>query len=234
MSDIGEAFNAAFALMLRLDRDLLSIVGLSLRVSLLAVALASLAALPLGAALALTRFRGRTAVIAVLNAFMGLPPVVVGLVLYVLLSRSGPLGFLGLLFSPTAMILAQMVLATPIVAAISRQVIEDLWTEYAELLRSLCATLPQSIATLLWDARFSLITGILAGFGRAISEVGAILIVGGNIAHVTRTMTTTIALETSKGNLALAMGLGIILLGVSLLASFAAQGVQYLALRRHA
>lgn len=234
MSDIGAAFSAAFTLMLSMDRDLLGIVGLSLRVSLLAVALASLVALPLGAALALARFPGRGALIAVLNAFMGLPPVVVGLVLYVLLSRSGPLGFLGLLFSPTAMILAQMLLVIPIVAAISRQVIEDLWSEYAELLRSLCATLRQSVATLLWDARFSLITGILAGFGRAISEVGAILIVGGNINYVTRTMTTAIALETSKGNLALAMGLGIILLGISLLASLAAQGVRYLGLRRYA
>jgi tungstate transport system permease protein len=234
MSDIAEAFGTAFALMLHLDAELLGIVGLSLRVSLLAVALASLVALPLGAALALTRMPGRGAAIAVLNAFMGLPPVVVGLVLYVLLSRSGPLGFLGLLFSPSAMILAQTLLVLPIVAAISRQVIEDLWIEYADLLRSLCATLPQAVATLLWDARFSLITGVLAGFGRAISEVGAILIVGGNIAYVTRTMTTAIALETSKGNLALAMGLGIILLGISLLASLAAQGVQHLALRRHA
>jgi tungstate transport system permease protein len=234
MSDIAEAFGTAFALMLHLDAELLGIVGLSLRVSLLAVALASLVALPLGAALALTRMPGRGAAIAVLNAFMGLPPVVVGLVLYVLLSRSGPLGFLGLLFSPSAMILAQTLLVLPIVAAISRQVIEDLWIEYADLLRSLCATLPQAVATLLWDARFSLITGVLAGFGRAISEVGAILIVGGNIAYVTRTMTTAIALETSKGNLALAMGLGLILLGISLLASLAAQGVQHLALRRHA
>ena len=234
MSDIGDAFSAAFTLMLRMDRELLGIVALSLRVSVLAVALAALVALPLGAVLALARFRGRGGLIAVLNAFMGLPPVVVGLVLYVLLSRSGPWGFLGLLFSPTAMILAQMVLVIPIVAAISRQVLEDLWSEYAELLRSLCATLTQSVATLLWDARYSLITGILAGFGRAISEVGAILIVGGNIAYVTRTMTTAIALETSKGNLALAMGLGIILLGISLLASLAAQGVRYLGLRRYA
>jgi len=234
MSDIGDAFSAAFTLMLRMDRELLGIVALSLRVSVLAVALAALVALPLGAVLALARFPGRGGLIAVLNAFMGLPPVVVGLVLYVLLSRSGPWGFLGLLFSPTAMILAQMVLVIPIVAAISRQVLEDLWSEYAELLRSLCATLTQSVATLLWDARYSLITGILAGFGRAISEVGAILIVGGNIAYVTRTMTTAIALETSKGNLALAMGLGIILLGISLLASLAAQGVRYLGLRRYA
>ena len=234
MSDIGDAFSAAFTLMLRMDRELLGIVALSLRVSVLAVALAALVALPLGAVLALARFPGRGGLIAVLNAFMGLPPVVVGLMLYVLLSRSGPLGFLGLLFSPTAMILAQMVLVIPIVAAISRQVLEDLWSEYAELLRSLCATVTQSVATLLWDARYSLITGILAGFGRAISEVGAILIVGGNIAYVTRTMTTAIALETSKGNLALAMGLGIILLGISLLASLAAQGVRYLGLRRYA
>jgi len=234
MSDIGDAFSAAFTLMLRMDRELLGIVALSLRVSVLAVALAALVALPLGAVLALARFPGRGGLIAVLNAFMGLPPVVVGLVLYVLLSRSGPWGFLGLLFSPTAMILAQMVLVIPIVAAISRQVLEDLWSEYAELLRSLCATVTQSVATLLWDARYSLITGILAGFGRAISEVGAILIVGGNIAYVTRTMTTAIALETSKGNLALAMGLGIILLGISLLASLAAQGVRYLGLRRYA
>ena len=234
MSEFAEAFAAAFGLLLTLDRDLIGIIALSLRVSLTAVALACVVGLPLGAALALVRFPGRGAVIAVLNALMGLPPVVVGLVLYLFLSRAGPLGFLGLLFSPTAMILAQMVLVIPIVGAIARQVIEDLWVEYAELLRSLCATLPQSAMTLLWDARFSLLTGVLAGFGRAISEVGAILIVGGNIAYVTRTMTTAIALETSKGNLALALGLGIFLLGLSLLVSLAAQGIQQLAQRRYA
>lgn len=232
--EFADAFTTAFALMAGFDRELLEIVGLSLRISFTAVALASLVGLPLGAAIALIRFRGRGAVIAVLNALMGLPPVVVGLILYLALSRSGPLGALGLLFSPMAMILAQMVLVIPIVAAIARQVIQDLWAEYADLLRSLRATLPQAVATLLWDARFSLVTGVLAGFGRAISEVGAILIVGGNIDHVTRTMTTAIALETSKGNLALAMGLGMILLGLSLLVSLTAQGIQHLAQRRYA
>jgi tungstate transport system permease protein len=234
MNDVTSAFATAFGLIVGMDSELLDIIGLSLRVSTTAVALATLVALPLGAALALSQFRGRAVLIAVLNALLGLPPVVVGLALYLLLSRSGPLGYLGLLFSPTAMVLAQMVLVVPIVAAIARQVIEDLWSEYADLLHSLRASFPQAIATLLWDARYSLVTSILAGFGRAIGEVGAIIIVGGNIAHVTRTMTTAIALETSKGNLALAMGLGVVLLGLSLLVSLSAQGLQALALRRYA
>ena len=234
MSDIGEAFSTAFALMLRLDPEYLGIIKLSLQVSVSAVVLASMVALPVGAAVALARFPGRGLLVATLNASMGFPPVVMGLVLYVLFSRSGPLGFMGLLFTPGAMIAAQTLLVAPIVAAISRQVLEDLWTEYADLLHSLQATVPQAVATLLWDARYSLITGILAGFGRAISEVGAIIIVGGNIAYVTRTMTTAIALETSKGNLALAMGLGVFLLFLSFAASLLAQGLHFLARRYHA
>ncbi len=234
MIDFADAFGTAFRMMFRLDPELIEIVALSLRVSVAAVLLATVVGLPLGAGLALARFPGRGAAIALLNALMGLPPVVMGLVLYLILSRAGPLGALDLLFSPTAMMLAQMLLVIPIVGALARQVIEDLWSEYTDLLRSLRATLPQAVRTLLWDARFSLVTALLAGFGRATSEVGAILIVGGNIAHVTRTMTTAITLETSKGNFALALALGICLLGISLLVSLVAQGLQQLAQRRYA
>jgi tungstate transport system permease protein len=234
MIDFADAFGTALRMIARLDRELIEIVSLSLRVSVAAVLLAAVLGLPLGAALALARFPGRGAAIAILNALMGLPPVVLGLVLYLVLSRAGPLGSFDLLFSPAAMMLAQMLLVIPIVAALARQVIEDLWAEYTDLLRSLRATLPQAVRTLLWDARFSLVTGLLAGFGRATSEVGAILIVGGNIAHVTRTMTTAITLETSKGNFALALALGFCLLALSLLVSLTAQGVQHLAQRRYA
>lgn len=199
-------------MMLHLEPELLRIIGLSLRVSLTAVVIGSLIGLPLGALLALSRFPGRDACIVVLNACMGLPPVVVGLIVYLLLSRSGPLGPLGWLFTPTGMVMAQVVLITPIVAALSRQTVADLWIEYEEQLRSLGLTPLKAIATLLWDGRFSLSTAILAGFGRAIAEVGAIIIVGGNIAGYTRTMTTAISLETSRGDLALAMALGIVLL----------------------
>lgn len=184
--------------------------------SLSAVAIAALIGLPLGAAVALARFPGRHAAAVLLSALMGLPPVVVGLVVYLLLSRAGPLGVLGLLFTPTAMVIAQAVLVTPIVAALARQVIEDLWAEYGEQLRSLGTTPWGAIGTLLWDGRSSLVTVLLAGFGRATAEVGAVMIVGGNIDHVTRVMTTAIALETSRGNLALALGLGIILILLSL------------------
>ncbi|MEX2576721.1 MAG: ABC transporter permease [Halofilum sp. (in: g-proteobacteria)] len=205
-------FGAALELILGMDETLIGILLLSLQVSLSAVAIASVLALPLGALIALWQFRGRGAVIVALNALMGLPPVVAGLMVYLLLSRAGPLGELGLLFTPSAMIIAQVVLILPIVAALSRQVVEDLWQEYREQLQSFGVSRLQAVPTLLWDGRFSLITGVLAGFGRASAEVGAVLIVGGNIEGVTRVMTTAIALETSKGNLPLALGLGIILL----------------------
>jgi tungstate transport system permease protein len=210
------AFAAAFDLIVGLDPALAGIIGVSLRVTLSAVLISALIGLPLGAGLALARFPGRDVVIVLSNTMMGLPPVVAGLVVYLLLSRSGPLGFLDLLFSVPAMIVAQTVLITPIIVSLTRQVVEDLWAEYAEQLRSLGSSAPRAIPTLLWDSRFSLITAILAGFGRASAEVGAVLIVGGNIAHVTRTMTTAIALETSKGDLALALGLGIILIALTL------------------
>jgi tungstate transport system permease protein len=213
------AETSAFALALQLigaaDPVLVEIVLLSLRVTLTALALAALFGLPLGAALALARFPGRGLVIVLANALMGLPPVVAGLVIYLLLSRSGPLGSLGLLFTPTAMVLAQTVLIRPIVVSLTRQVILDLWGEYAEQLRSLGSSPLRAVPTLLWDGRFSLITALLAGFGRASAEVGAVLIVGGNIAGHTRTMTTAIALETSRGALELALALGLILLGLT-------------------
>jgi tungstate transport system permease protein len=216
MGAFGDPFATAIRLIWRLDPDLLEIVGLSVRVSLTAVAVAMAVGLPLGAALARFRFPGRHAVVVLINALMGLPPTVLGLLLYLLLSRAGPLGVLGLLFTPTAMILAQAILVLPIVAALARQVVEDMWREYDEQLRSLGATPLRSIATLLWDARFSLVTAILAGFGRAAGEVGSVMIVGGNIDHLTRTMTTAIVLETSKGNFALALGLGTVLMTLAL------------------
>ena len=222
MSEYGSALSTAAALIVGLDADLVEIVGLSLRVSLVAVALAAAIGLPLGAAIALFRWPGQGALVVVLNALMGLPPVVVGLVVYLLLSRSGPFGVFGLLFSPTAMIIAQCVLVTPIIAALTRQVVEDLWQEYAEQLRSLGAGPGRAIGTLLWDGRFSLVTAVLAGFGRASAEVGAVMIVGGNIDHVTRVMTTAIALEVSKGDLALALGLGIVLIAITTLVNGAA------------
>jgi tungstate transport system permease protein len=212
MSTFAEAFSTAAALVAQGDARLWAIVALSLQVSLAATAIAALIGLPLGAFVALARFPGRRAAIAALNAMMGLPPVVVGLVVYLLLSRAGPLGPLGLLFTPGAMVFAQTVLIVPILAALARQTIEDSWAEHGEQLRSLGASLPQAGATLLWDSRFALTTAILAGFGRASAEVGAVMIVGGNIDGVTRTMTTAIALETSKGDLPLALGLGLVLL----------------------
>ena len=216
MQDLADAFAAAFQLLIRLDPELMSILLLSFEVSLTALLLATLVGLPLGATVALARFPGRRAVGVVLNALMGLPPVVVGLLVYLMLSRSGPLGFLGWLFTPAAMVVAQFTLITPLVAALSRQVVEDLWEEYDEQLRSLGAGPLRAVPTLLWDGRFRLLTTVLAGFGRAIGEVGAVIIVGGNIAHVTRVMTTAITLETGKGELALALGLGLVLLGASL------------------
>jgi tungstate transport system permease protein len=212
MDEFRIALRTAIALIVSLDGDLIAIVGLSLAVSLSAVTLAAVVGLPIGAAVAVWRFPGRAAIVVMLNALMGLPPVVVGLVLYLLLSRAGPLGELGLLFTPTAMVLAQCILVTPIIAALTQQTIADLHAEYAEQLRSLGVGPARAIWTLLWDGRLSLVTSVLAGFGRAIAEVGAVIIVGGNINHVTRVMTTTIALETSKGNLALALALGMILI----------------------
>ncbi|MGB5209794.1 MAG: ABC transporter permease [Gammaproteobacteria bacterium] len=222
MNDFSSALSNAFELVTRLDPQLFEIVGLSLEISLSAVLIAAIIGLPMGAALALSNFPGRRAAVVVLNALMGLPPVVVGLVIYLLLSRAGPLGPLGLLFTPTAMVIAQAVLVTPIVAALARQTVADLHEEYDEHLRAIGSGPLQRMLTLLWDGRFRLLTAILAGFGRAIAEVGAVLIVGGNILHSTRVMTTTIALETSKGNLGLALGLGIILVLMALTVNAAA------------
>ena len=231
MQDFGAAFTEAFALILSGDSDLIEIILLSLRVTFSAVLLACAIGLPLGAALAIGRFPGRMAAVTVINALMGLPPVVVGLAVYLLLSRAGPLGVLQLLYTPTAMIIAQTILVTPIIAALTRQVVEDLHGEYDELLRAMGAKRFSVILTLLWDARYSLMTGALAGLGRALGEVGAIIVVGGNINHVTRVMTTTIALETSKGNLALALGLGIILVGLSILVNSLVMGLRSSAAR---
>jgi tungstate transport system permease protein len=205
---------SALHLVLSPDPALMAIVRLSLTVSLAAVVLATLIGLPVGAALALTRFPGREAAIVTLNALMGLPPVVVGLAVYLLLSRSGPLGTWGLLFTPQAMVIAQTILVAPIIAALARQTVEDLWLEYRDELAALDVSPRRRLATLIWDARFSLVTALLAGFGRAAAEVGAIIIVGGNIEGFTRTMTTAIALETSKGDLPLALGLGIVLISI--------------------
>ncbi len=216
MQDFTEAFRLAFALVLSGDADLIEIVGLSLRVSLSAIVLACLIGLPLGAWLAIARFRGRRAVLVLVNALMGLPPVVIGLLVYLSLSRAGPLGSFGLLYTPTAMIIAQTILITPIITALSRQVIEDLYSEYDEQFRSMRLSQRETITALLWDGRTALITVALAGFGRAIAEVGAVIIVGGNIDHLTRVMTTAIALETSKGDLPLALALGLILLVIAL------------------
>ena len=215
------------------EARLWDIVWLSLQVSLSAVAAASLLGLPLGAAIAVGRFRGRHVLIVLLNALMGLPPVVVGLVVYLLLSRAGPLGPLGLLFTPGAMVLAQTVLILPIIAALSRQAVEDAWREYEEQLRSLGVHGVQAALTVLWDIRFSLLTTLLAGLGRAAAEVGAVMIVGGNIDGVTRVMTTAIALETSKGDLPLALGLGIVLLAIVVALNFCASAIKDAALRRH-
>ncbi|WP_172327377.1 ABC transporter permease [Mangrovicoccus sp. HB161399] len=232
MQNIAEAFGLALSLVLSGEADLYEIVGLSLRVSLSATLLASAIGLPVGALVAVSRFRGRGLVLVVMNALMGLPPVVVGLLVYLSLSRSGPLGFLGLLYTPGAMILAQTILIVPIVAALSRQVLEDLHAEYADQFRSLCLSPRQSIATLLWDGRYALLTVWLAGFGRAIAEVGAVIIVGGNIDHLTRVMTTAIALETSKGDLALALALGIVLLVLALGVNAAVQALRLTAARQ--
>ena len=221
----------ALGLIVSADAGLWGIVGLSLKVTLSAVILGCLVGLPLGALVGAYRFRGRVVVSVFLNALMGLPPVVVGLVVYLLLSASGPLGVLGLLYTPTAMIIAQTILVAPIIAALTKQVVEDLHTEYAEQFASLGVGRFDRMAALLWDARYSLLTVALAGFGRAVAEVGAVMIVGGNINHVTRVMTTTIALETSKGNLQLALALGLILLSLAVFVNGAVMALRASAVR---
>lgn len=216
MQDFAESIHLAIVLILSGDADLIEVVVLSLRVSLGATVVSCAIGLPLGAWLAVSRFRGRNAVLITVNALMGLPPVVVGLIVYLHLSRAGPLGFLGLLYTPSAMIIAQTILITPIVAALSRQVLEALHLEYAEMFRSLRLGRARAVLAVLIDGRFALITVALAGFGRAIAEVGAVMIVGGNIDHMTRVMTTAIALETSRGELALALALGVVLMAIAL------------------
>ncbi len=220
---IAAVFAKAFGLLASLDAQLVEIVGLSLGVSMSAVLAASLIGLPLAAALALYRFPGRKVIILIINALMGLPPVVLGLVVYLMLSRSGPLGVLGLLYTPTAMTIAQALLVLPIIVALARSTLAAMWEEYGETMRSLDISGGRLLATMLYEARHELITAGLAGFGRAIAEVGAVMIVGGNILHHTRVMTTAIALETSRGNLALALALGVILLMVALVVNILVQ-----------
>ncbi|MFY0691017.1 MAG: ABC transporter permease [Paracoccaceae bacterium] len=217
MGDILEGLRAAFLLVVTLDEDLVEITLRSLQVSLSALVIAAAIALPLGTWLAIQRFRYRRTVIAVMNALMGLPPVVVGLFVYILLSRSGPFGVFGLLFTPSAMIIAQVIIITPLIASITHQAMRDLWAEYHDLLISLNTTRRQRIAALIWDGRRTLLTAALAGFGRAVGEVGAIMIVGGNIDNATRVLTTAIALETGKGDFALALGLGFVLIALALI-----------------
>lgn len=234
MQGLGEPLGIAFGLVLSGDADLAEIVGLSLYVSVSATLLSCLFGLPIGAFIAVAKFPGRGAVLVLVNALMGLPPVVVGLIVYLYLSRSGPLGFLGLLYTPSAMIIAQTILIAPIVIALSRQVLEDLFTEYDEQFRSLALTRMQVVGALLFDGRFALLTVALAGFGRAIAEVGAVMIVGGNIDHLTRVMTTAIALETSKGNLPLALALGMILLSLAMVVTASVHGLRYTSRQAHA
>lgn len=229
--DLTTAFLTAVRLVVELEASLVEIVVLSLLVSFSAVVIAASLGMPLGALVALARFPGRGVVITLLNALMGLPPVVAGLLVYLMLSRAGPLGELGLLFTPGAMIVAQTLLVLPIVAALTRQTVADLDAEYAEQLKSLRVPRLQAVATLLWEGRYSLLTAVLAGFGRAIAEVGAVIIVGGNINHVTRVMTTTIALETSRGDLALALGLGFVLVFIVVCINGFALAVQALSAR---
>ncbi|WP_341930889.1 ABC transporter permease [Methyloversatilis discipulorum] len=233
MSTMSESFATAGSLIVAADANLLHIVALSLQVSLTAVFLAACLGLPIGAAVAVGRFPGRKPLTVILNGMMGLPPVVIGLLVYLLLSRAGPLGSFGLLFTPTAMVIAQVVLITPIIAALSRQIVADAWRDYEEQLRSLGASTPRAALTLLVDTRFSLSTAVLAGLGRAVAEVGAVMIVGGNIDGVTRVMTTSIALETSKGDLPLALALGFILISIVLILNALAHAVREWAVRRH-
>ena len=232
MEDFSLAFAAAGSLLLSGDAELWHIIRLSLAVTLSATLVATLLGAPLGAILAIGRFPGRRVIVVVMNGFMGLPPVVVGLFVYLMLSRSGPLGELGLLFTPGAMVIAQSLLITPIIASLMRQVVEDAWSEYREQLVSLGATRWTSGFTLLWDTRYSLVTALLAGFGRAAAEVGAVMIVGGNIANYTRVMTTTIALETSKGDLPLALALGFVLVAIIIGINAVAFGIRNWAQRR--
>ena len=227
------AISEGLRLVATLDLRLWEIVALSLAVSLSAVIFATLLGLPLGAAIGVSRFSGRQAVVVALNALMGLPPVVVGLVIYLLLSRAGPLGDLGMLFTPGAMVIAQTLLILPIIAALCRQAVEDAWREYEEQLRSLGVEGMRAALTIVWDIRFSLLTAVLAGLGRASAEVGAVMIVGGNIDGVTRVMTTTIALETSKGDLPLALGLGVVLIAIVLALNAAAHLLKEAAQRRY-
>ena len=222
MDTISQSLALALHMVTHVDPRLAQIVVLSIAISLTSTLCSAVIGLPLGAAIGIARFPGRNPLVVALNAAMGLPPVVVGLVVYLLLSRAGPLGEFGLLFTPSAMVIAQTFLIVPIVAALTRQVVEDAWVEYREQLRSLNASWWQSTVTLLWDTRFSLLTVLLAGFGRAASEVGAVIIVGGNIDGVTRVMTTAIALETSKGDLPLALGLGIVLVSLVILVNVGA------------
>jgi tungstate transport system permease protein len=233
VNSIAEAAAEALRLLVDADPHLMRIVLLSLEISLTSVTMACLLGLPLGAAVAVSEFPGKRTAIVVLNALMGLPPVVVGLFVYLMLSRAGPLGPWGILFTPTAMVIAQTILIAPLMAALSRQVVADAWAEYREQLRSLGETKLGAAATLLWDLRFSLVTIVMAGFGRAASEVGAVIIVGGNIDGVTRVMTTTIALETSKGDLPLALGLGFILLAIVFALNAGAYLIKETAQRRY-
>lgn len=221
MNEIWAGLSQAFWLIVTLDSDLVEITLRSLQVSLTALAIASAIALPFGTWLAIRRFRYRRTAIAILNALMGLPPVVVGLIVYLLLSRSGPFGVFGLLFTPAAMIIAQVIIITPLIASITHQAMRELWAEYHDLLISLNTSKRQRVATLIWDGRRTLLTASLAGFGRAIGEVGAIMIVGGNIDHATRVLTTAIALETGKGDFALALGLGFVLIALAVAVNFA-------------
>lgn len=215
MSELWDGIAQAVVLLVTLDPDLINITLRSLQVTLSALLIASVIALPLAALLAVRRFRLRRATIAVLNALMGLPPVVVGLIVYILLSRAGPLGVLGLLFTPAAMIIAQVIIIVPLIASVAHQSLRELWAEYHDLLISMNTSQAQRMATLLWDGRRALLTAALAGFGRGIGEVGAIMIVGGNIDQVTRVLTTAIALETGKGNFAMALGLGLVLIALA-------------------
>ena len=225
MNDIVKGMLSAFRLIFSLDADLFEIILLSLQVTLTAVIIASIIGMPMGAWLAVNRFRFRRLTIAILNALMGLPPVVVGLIVYIMLSRSGPFGVLNLLFTPTAMVIAQVIIITPLIASISHQAIRDLWADYHDLLISLNTTKRQRILTLIKDARRSLLTASLAGFGRAIGEVGAIMIVGGNIDHLTRVLTTAIALETGKGEFAFALALGFVLIALAIIVNLAIHSI---------
>ena len=217
MEIYSTAILQAFSLIFSGDAALAEIFWLSVKVSLTAVLIACAIGLPLGAVLAVQRFPGRGALVSIINTLMGMPPVVVGLIVYLHLSRSGPLGWLGLLYTPTAMIIAQVILITPIIVALSCQILEDLHEDYRDLFTSLVVPRRIAVFSYIYDARFSLLTVVLAGFGRAVSEVGAVIVVGGNIDHLTRVMTTTIALETSKGELELALALGMVLMGKALL-----------------